>query len=71
MFDTLVIGIGVFLLLIWTLEVVFPKQKGSVLPSWISWIFPGWLFPKPKKPKKSPAQELGEALGKYLDSKDK
>ncbi|MDJ0708287.1 MAG: hypothetical protein QNJ46_33875 [Leptolyngbyaceae cyanobacterium MO_188.B28] len=70
MFDTLVIGIGVLLLLIWTLEVVFPKQKEKVLPSWISWIFPSWLFPKPPKPKKSLGQELGDALGKYLDSRD-
>ena len=68
MFEYLVIGIGVFLLFTWTLEVVFPKQKGSVLPSWLSWLFPGWLFPKPAKPKKTPAQELGDALSKYLES---
>ena len=59
MFEPLVIGIGVLLLFVWTIEVVFPKQKGSILPE--------WLFPKPKKKKKTPAQELGEVIAKLLD----
>lgn len=58
MFDTLVIGIGVFLLLVWTIEVVFPKQKGSILPK--------WFFPKEKPKSKSKAQKLGDALADVL-----